>query len=93
MNIREIITELNVIISNGVEKEKYLEIKEAIKKLLAYAELEEQYEIKDFDELKNILEDYDVNCMVVISMGLEIQKLRKELKNGRKNKDVAKGNA
>jgi hypothetical protein len=26
-------------------------------------------------------------------MGLEIQKLRKELKNGRKNKDVAKGNA
>lgn len=93
MNIREIITELNVIISNGVEKEKYLEIKETINKLLAYAELEEQYEIKDFDELKNILEDYDANCMVVISMGLEIQKLRKELKNGRKNKDVAKGNA
>lgn len=93
MNIREIITELNVIISNGIEKEKYLEIKEAIKKLLAYAELEEQYEIKDFDELKNILEDYDANCMAVISMGLEIQRLRKELKNGQQNKDVAKGNA
>lgn len=40
MNIREIITELNVIISNGIEKEKYLEIKEVIKKLLDYAELE-----------------------------------------------------
>lgn len=93
MNIREIITELNVIISNGVEKEKYLEIKEAIKKLLVYAELEEQYEIRDFDELKNILEDYDTNCMVVISMGLEIQRLRKELKNGQQDKNVAKGNA
>ena len=43
--IREIITELNVAISNGIEKNKYEELKEKIKELLPYADLEETYGI------------------------------------------------
>lgn len=42
MKIREIITRLNIAISNSIEKEKYDELKDIIKDLIPYAELEEE---------------------------------------------------
>ena len=54
MKLREIITDLMTIISNGVKKDKYQEIKDKVTELVPYAEYEEEVVMYDLQTLLKI---------------------------------------